>query len=302
MKPFATYNNLKTFVLLAGLTALVAGAGRMLGGPNGLIIGLGLAFVMNFVAYWFSDKIALAMSGAKEVSPQEAPDLHAMVGDLARRANLPMPRVYVIPQAAPNAFATGRDPKHSAVAVTQGIVQMLNRDELEGVIAHELAHIKHRDILISSVAAMMAGALTQLAHMFQWGLIFGGFGGRDDEDNGAAGLVGGLLLMIVAPIAAMMIQMAISRSREYEADRGGAEICGRPASLANALLKLEAGAQRIPMHADPATAHMYIVSPLSGQALAGLFSTHPATAERVARLEALSRQPEFAPSALTTWR
>jgi heat shock protein HtpX len=241
------------------------------------------------------------MSGAREVTPQEAPDLHALVGDLARRANLPMPRVYVIPQTAPNAFATGRDPKHAAVAVTEGIMQMLNRDELEGVVAHELAHIKHRDILISSVAAVMAGALTQLAHMFQWGLMFGGFGGRDDDDNGAGGLIGGLLMMIVAPIAAMMIQMAISRSREYEADRGGAEICGRPLSLANALLKLEAGAQRWHMHADPATAHMYIVNPLSGQALAGLFSTHPATAERVARLDALAGQPEFAPSAMTTW-
>ena len=301
MKQIATFNNFKTFALLAVLTALIAGAGSLFG-RNGLIIGLGLAFVMNFVSYWFSDKLALAMSGAREVSPQQAPDLHNMVGDLARRANLPMPRVYVIPQPAPNAFATGRDPKHSAVAVTEGIMQMLNRDELEGVIAHELAHIKHRDILISSIAAMMAGALTQVAHMVQWGMILGGFGGRDDEDNGAAGLVGGLLLIIVAPIAAMLIQMAISRSREYEADRGGAEICGRPQSLANALLKLEAGSQRIPMHADPATAHMYIVSPLSGQALAGLFSTHPATGERVARLQALSRQPEFAPAAMAAWR
>lgn len=302
MKSFATYNNMKTFVLLAGLTALVAGAGRLIGGANGMVIGLGLAFVMNFVGYWFSDKIALSMSGAQEVTPQEAPDLHAMVGDLARRADLPMPRVYVIPQPAPNAFATGRDPKHSAVAVTEGIVRILNRDELEGVIAHELAHIKHRDILISSIAAVMAGALTHVAHMLQFSMMFGGLGGRDDEDSGAGGLVGTIAMMILAPLAAMLIQMAISRSREYEADRGGAEICGRPQSLANALLKLEAGSQRIPMHADPATAHMYIVSPLSGQALAGLFSTHPATAERVARLEALSRQPAFAASAMTTWR
>ena len=267
-----------------------------------MVIGLGLAFVMNFVGYWFSDKIALKMSGAQEVTPQEAPDLHAMVDDLARRADLPKPRVYVIPQPAPNAFATGRDPKHSAVAVTEGIVRILNRDELEGVIAHELAHIKHRDILISSIAAVMAGALTHVAHMLQFSMMFGGLGGRDDEDSGAGGLVGMIAMMILAPLAAMLIQMAISRSREYEADRGGAEICGRPQSLANALLKLEAGSQRIPMHTDPATAHMYIVSPLSGQALAGLFSTHPATAERVARLEALSRQPAFAASATTTWR
>jgi heat shock protein HtpX len=300
----AIYNNFKTFVLLAGLTALLLGAGQLMGGRNGLMIALGLTLVMNFVGYWFSDKIALSMSGAQEVSAAEAPDLHRMVEDLSRRANLPKPRIYIIPSPQPNAFATGRNPQHSAVAATEGIMQMLSRDELEGVMAHELAHIKNRDILISSVAAVLAGALTHLAHMLQWSMMFGGFGGNsDDEDSGAGGIVGAIAMMILAPIAAMLIQMAISRSREFEADRTGAQICGRPLSLANALLKLERGAQLIPMHADPATAHMYIVNPLRGAALASLFSTHPATEQRVARLQALA--DEFAasgPVPVATWR
>lgn len=296
-KSFSTFNTLKTFALMAAMTALVIGIGWMIGRAQGMIIALVFSLVMNFVGYWWSDKIALSMSGAREVGPSEAPELHAMVGDLARRADLPMPRVAVIPQMAPNAFATGRDPKHSAVAVTEGIMQMLDRDELEGVISHELAHIKHRDILISSVAAVMAGAISHLAYMLMW---FGG-GGDDDEGGNPLGIIGLLATIILAPIAAMLIQMAISRSREYEADRGGALICGRPMSLANALLKLERGNQLAPMHVDPATAHMYIVSPLSGQSLAGLFSTHPATAERVARLEAMSRETAFAPSSLRTY-
>jgi len=284
------FNNFKTFVLLAGLTALLLGVGAIIGGRSGMMIALFFAFVMNFAGYWFSDKIALSMSGAKEVSPQDAPELHEMVERLAQNAGLPKPRVYVIPEMQPNAFATGRNPKHSAVAVTQGIVQILTREELEGVVAHELAHIKHRDILLSAVAAMIAGALTHMAHM----LMFMGMGHSDDEEGGSPlGMVGALAMMILAPIAAMIIQMAISRSREYEADRGGAAICGNPMALANALLKLERGAQTIPSHADRATAHMYIVSPLSGQQLAGLFSTHPPTAERVARLEQLAREAAF---------
>jgi heat shock protein HtpX len=281
-KSFSTVNNLKTFALLAIMTAILLGFGSMFG-RNGFMIAIFFTVVMNLGGYWFSDKIALAMSGAKEVSAQDAPQLHGMVEALCRRADLPKPRVYIIPENAPNAFATGRNPKHSAVAVTQGLLQMLSREELEGVVAHELAHIRHRDILISSVAAMMAGALTHMTFMLMW------FGG-DDEGGSPLGLVGMLLSVILAPIAAGLIQMAISRSREYEADRLGAEICGNPLWLASALRKLEAGAQAMPMQADPATAHMYIVNPLKGVNFASLFATHPATAERVARLETMARE------------
>ncbi len=279
-------NNFKTFVLLAALTALLIGAGFVMGGRGGLMIALGLTVIMNFAGYWFSDKIALSMSGAREVSAAEAPELHSMVGNLVQRANLPMPRVYIMPTMTPNAFATGRNPQHSAVAVTEGIMQILDRDEMEGVLAHELAHIKNRDILISSIAAMLAGALTQLANMFQWAMIFGM--GRSDDEDSPASMAGGIAMMVLAPFAAMLVQMAVSRSREYEADRIGAQICGRPLSLANALLKLERGAQLVPMAANPATAHMYIVNPLSGASLMKLFSTHPATEERVARLRAMA--------------
>jgi heat shock protein HtpX len=281
-------NTLKTFILLAGLTALLMGIGSAVGGRNGLMIALIFAGLMNFVGYWFSDKIALSMSGAKAVSESEAPDLYRMVRELCRRAELPMPRLYVIPSATPNAFATGRNPQHSAVAVTSGIVNILNRDELEGVVAHELAHIKNRDILISSVAAMIAGAISQLAHMAQWAMIFGGMSRDRDEDSGGGSLIGGLAMMIVGPIAAMLIQMAISRSREYQADAVGAEICGRPLSLANALLKLENGNHRFPMDVNPAQAQMYIVNPLRAGGLANLFSTHPPMAERVKRLQDLA--------------
>ena len=281
-------NTLKTFVLLAGLTALLMAIGSALGGRSGLMIALVFAGLMNFVGYWFSDKIALSMSGAQQVSESEAPDFHRMVRELCRRADLPMPRLYVIPSATPNAFATGRNPQHSAVAVTSGIMNILNRDELEGVVAHELAHIKNRDILISSVAAMIAGAISQLAHMAQWAMMFGGMSRDRDEDDGGGSMLGGLALMIVGPIAAMLIQMAISRSREYQADATGAQICGRPLSLANALLKLENGNHRFPMDVNPAQAQMYIVNPLTAGGIAKLFSTHPPMAERVKRLQDLA--------------
>lgn len=280
-KNFSTANNLKTFVLLAAMTALLLVVGSLFG-RGGFMIALVFTVAMNLGGYWFSDKIALAMSGAKEVSPQQAPQLHSVVEELCRRAGLPKPRVYIIPQNAPNAFATGRNPQHAAVAVTQGILQLLSREELEGVVAHELAHVKHRDILISSIAAMMAGALTHLTYMLMW------FGG--DDRNSPMGLVGMLLSVILAPIAAGLIQMAISRSREYEADRYGAQLCGNPLWLASALRKLEVGSRAMPMKADPATAHMYIINPLKGVNFAGLFATHPATAERIARLETMARE------------
>ncbi len=274
----------KTFILLAGLTALFMVVGRSLGGQHGMIVALILAGLMNFFAYWFSDKMALAMSGAQPVSEAEAPELHAIVASLASRAGLPKPRVYIIPTQTPNAFATGRNPKHAAVAVTQGILQILNRDELEGVLAHELAHIKNRDILISSIAAVIAGAISYLAQIAQWGLIFGGIGGSSDDDDGGGGMLGALFMMIVAPIAAMLIQMAISRSREYLADATGAKICSCPASLASALRKLEEWNHRMPMEVNPATAQMYIVNPLTASSLAKLFSTHPPIEDRVRRL------------------
>ncbi len=276
---------LKTFVLMAVLTALFMAAGQALGGSQGMTMALVMAVAMNFFAYWFSDKMALAMSGAREVSQEEAPELHALVASLASRAGLPKPRVYMIPQDTPNAFATGRNPEHAAVAVTEGLWRLLTREELEGVLAHELSHVKNRDILISSIAAVMAGAISYLATMAQWAMLFGG-GRRDDEGEGG-GLLGGLLMMIVAPIAAMLIQMAISRSREYLADATGAKLCGHPASLASALKRLEEYNHRLPMDVNPATAQMYIVNPLTAGNLAGLFSTHPPTAERIKRLLAM---------------
>jgi heat shock protein HtpX len=280
-------STLKTFILLAGLTGLLMAIGSAIGGRNGLMIALVFAGIMNFVGYWFSDKIALSMSGAQPVSENEAPDLYRLVRELCLRANLPLPRLYVIPSPTPNAFATGRNPEHSAVAVTSGIMNILSRDELEGVIAHELAHIKNRDILISSVAAVVAGAITQLAHMAQFAMIFGGMG-RDRDDNEGGGLLGGIAMMIIGPIAAMLIQMAISRSREYQADATGAQICQRPQSLANALMKLEHGNRRLPMDVNPAQAQMYIVNPLTGGGIANLFSTHPPIAERVKRLQEIT--------------
>jgi heat shock protein HtpX len=238
---------------------------------------------MNFASYWFSDKIVLKMYGAREVSPHEAPELHQLVQRLAQRAGIPMPRVYIIPSDAPNAFATGRNPQHGAVAVTEGILRMLDTDELAGVLAHELGHIRNRDTLIMTVAATLAGAITMLAHMAQWGAIFG-FGRRDDEDSGGSGVFGLLFMAILAPIAATLIQLAISRSREYFADSTGAAVAGSPSGLARALEKLHYASQRLPMEANPATAHLFIVNPLTGGSLANLFSTHPPIEERIRRL------------------
>jgi heat shock protein HtpX len=250
-------------------------------------MALVMAGVMNIGAYWFSDKIVLAMYRARQVAEREAPELYGVVRELTMRAGLPMPKVYIMDNPAPNAFATGRNPEHSAVAVTTGILGILSRDELAGVIGHELAHIKNRDILISTVAATIAGAISYIAHMASWGLMFGG-GRRDEGDRNPFGSAIAIAVMILAPIAAMLIQMAISRSREYTADASGAVICGNPLSLAVALKKLHAGTRRIPMNDNPATAHMFIVSPLSGGGMLSLFSTHPPIEERVARLEAMA--------------
>jgi heat shock protein HtpX len=277
----------KTGILMAALTGVFLVAGQAMGGQSGMTFALVMAVAMNFFAYWFSDKMALAMSRAREVSANEAPDLHHMVQFLASRAELPKPRVYIINDHTPNAFATGRNPQHAAVAVTSGLMQLLSRDELEGVLAHELAHIKNRDILISSIAAVMAGAISYLASMAQWAMLFGGFRG-DDEEGGGGNMLSGLVMMIIAPLAATIIQLAISRSREFQADATGAGICGRPHSLANALAKLEQGNRREPMNVNPATAQMYIVNPLSGGQIAGLFATHPPIRERIDRL--LSRR------------
>ena len=261
-----------------------------MGGRSGLYMAFIMALVMNFIGYWFSDKIALKMSGAQEVTVDQAPDLHRLVERLSVQAGLPKPRVYVMPQDTPNAFATGRNPEHAAVAVTEGILRLLKPEELEGVLAHELAHIKNRDILISSVAAVIAGAISHLAYMAQWGAMFG-MGRSDDEEGGGGGnMIAIILMAIVAPMAAMLIQMAISRSREFVADATGAKIihAGRP--LANALLKLEGYNKQLPMQVNPATAQMYIVNPLSAQGLTRLFSTHPPIQERVDRLMALKVQ------------
>ena len=276
-------NTLKTFILMAALTALFMVGGQVLAGQQGMMIALFMALGLNFFAYWNSDKMALAMNRAREVSEAEAPDLHQLVANLAARAGLPKPKVYVVDNPTPNAFATGRNPEHAAVAVTTGIMQVLNREELEGVIGHELGHIKNRDILISSIAAVMAGAISYLATMAQWAMIFGG--GRDSEEGGNP--IATLVMMIVAPLAASLIQMAISRSREYIADATGAEICGHPKALASALQKLANYNKQQPMEVNPASAQMYIVNPLSGGSLAGLFSTHPPMEERIRRLLAM---------------
>ncbi len=283
-------NMFKTFILLAGLTVLLLLIGQALGGRQGLYFALFMALIINFIGYWFSDKIALAMSGAQEVSISEAPDLHQMVEKLAVQAGVPKPRVYIIPQDTPNAFATGRNPEHAAVAVTQGILRILRPEELEGVLAHELAHVRNRDILISSVAAVIAGAISYLATMAQWG-AFLGMGRSDDEEGGGGGnMIAVLLMAIIAPIAAMLIQMAISRSREYAADATGAKIVGAGRPLANALVKLEEYNKQIPMQVNPAQAQMYIVNPLSAGGITRLFSTHPPIQERVARLMAMRPQ------------
>lgn len=278
-------NTFKTMVLLVTLTVMFIFIGALLGGRSGMTIALFMALAMNFFAYWFSDKIVLRMYGAKEVSEAEAPELYSIVRTLAQRAGLPMPKVYIIDADQPNAFATGRNPRHGAVAVTTGIMRLLDRNELAGVIAHELSHIKNRDILVSTIAATIAGAISYLAQMAQWAMIFGGR--RDDDEAGNP--VAALVMMIVAPIAAMLVQLAISRTREYGADAGGARIVGNPLYLANALKKLHYASQRIPLEANPATSHMFIVNPLSGGTLVKLFSTHPPIEERIARLEAMAR-------------
>ncbi len=273
-------NTMRTVFLMTLLTLVLVGAGGAIGGQGGALFALIMAAVMNLGSYWFSDKIVVKMYRGQEV---QNGTLYEVVTELCQRNNLTMPKVYVLPQATPNAFATGRNPQHAVVAATEGIVQILSRDELKGVMAHELAHVQNRDILIGSIAATFAGAISYLAHMAQWALIFGG--GRDDEDSNPLAMIG---MMILAPIAAMLVQMAISRSREYGADETGAKFCGQPHALANALRKLEMSNQRAPMNnVNEATAHMFIVNPLSGNKLANLFSTHPPMDERIRRLEGM---------------
>jgi heat shock protein HtpX len=277
-------NTLKTVFLLALLSVLVVFAGGMLGGKTGAIVALGFAALLNLGAYWFSDKIVLAQYGARAVEPGQLPRLESIVDRLCARSGLPRPRIYVIPGPQPNAFATGRNPAHAAVAVTEGLLQAMPDEELEGVVAHELAHVRHRDILIGSIAATMAGAVAMLASIARWGAMFGGVGGGDRDREGGGGAIGFLVMAIVGPIAAMMVQMAVSRSREYAADAGAAEMTGNPYGLARALRRLGQLSGRIPMDASPATAHMFIVSPLSGGGLLSLFSTHPPLEERIRRL------------------
>jgi heat shock protein HtpX len=288
-------NGFRTTILLAALTALVVWIGHMVGGPNGAVLALVMAGAMNFFSYWFSDKIVLKMYGAQEITANDDPELYGIVRDLTVRAGLPMPKVYIIPEETPNAFATGRNPEHAAVAVTQGIRRILNKRELAGVLGHELSHVKHRDILISSIAATLAGAISYLAYMAQWAAIFGG--GSRDREEGGSNIFSLLFMMIVAPMAAMLIQMAVSRSREYMADEGGAKVSGDPLALASALRKLEMGAQNIPLQVSDATAnstaHMFIVNPLTVGGLAKLFSTHPPMEERIARLEAMAKDLSY---------
>jgi heat shock protein HtpX len=278
-------NTLKTTLLLGLLTGLILWCGAFLGGSQGLVIAFVFAAVMNFGSYWFSDKIVLAMYKAKPVTMNEAPDLYRVVHNLATRAGMPMPKLYVIPTDAANAFATGRNPEHAAVAVTEGIMRLMTWDEIEGVLAHEISHVRNRDILISSIAATLAGVIMMLASMVRWAAIFGGFSRDEREDGG--GLIGLLMMSILAPLAAMVIQLAISRSREYQADASGAQLLHSGDSLARALEKLETASQRIPMDASPQTAHLFIVNPLRGRSFANLFSTHPPIDERIRRLRAM---------------
>lgn len=277
-------NNFKVWLLMGLLSVLLVLIGNAVGGPNGAALFFLISLGMNFFSYYYSDKIAIRMTGSRPVSQEEAPELYNVVRNLAERAGLPTPRIYVTPSPQPNAFATGRNPEHSAVAVTEGLLRLLNRSELEGVLSHELAHIKNRDVLVGTLAAAFAGAITMIANMLQWGLMFGGLNSDSEEGGGILGLAGTLLMIILAPIAAMLIQMAISRSREFQADDTGARIAGNPGGLSNALLKLESASGRIPMQVNPAASHLFIVNPLSGQSLARLFSTHPPIEERVRRL------------------
>ena len=282
-------NYFKTTILLIALTLLLVWVGSMFGGRQGAVYAFAIAMGMNFFSYWFSDKIVLKMYGAKEVSDQESPAYYGIVKELVDRAGLPMPRTYIIPTQAMNAFATGRNPGHAAVAVTEGMLNSLSREELRGVLGHELAHVRNRDILISTIVATIAGAVMMLANMARWASIFGGYGGRNDEEEGSGG--GGfaiLFLAILAPIAALLIQMAISRSREYAADKGGALLTGNPLGLAGALEKLQQAATIRPMDAGQTTAHLFIVNPLSGRSFAAIFSTHPPIEERIKRLRAMA--------------
>jgi heat shock protein HtpX len=285
-------NQFKTFFLMLVLTFLFILVGTAIGGKSGAIYAFIFAALMNFFSYWFSDKIVLRMYGAREVSQSEAPELYGIVAELTSKASLPMPKVYIMENDTPNAFATGRNPEHAAVAVTSGIMRILSKEELMGVIGHELSHILHRDILISTIAATMAGAISILATMARWGALFGGFRSDDEEGGGGGNILVVLLVSIFASIAAMLIQLAISRSREYLADEGGAHLAN-PLSLARALEKLEVAAKRIPMDANPSTAHMFIVNPLRGGRVLSLFSTHPPIEERIARLEEMARTGRF---------
>ncbi|BAI81446.1 peptidase, M48 family [Deferribacter desulfuricans SSM1] len=279
-------NTIKTALLLGLLTVLFIFIGGLLGGRTGMMIAFIFALGMNFFSYWFSDKIVLSLYRAKQVTESEAPRLYAIVRRLTQKAGLPMPKIYIIQSPTPNAFATGRNPSHAAVAVTTGILELLDEDELEGVIGHELAHIYGRDILISTIAASIAGAVMMLADWARWAFIFGGF--RSDDDDNPVGAFAALIAMIIAPIAALLIQMAVSRSREYLADERGAKLTGKPLALANALRKIAYGVQAAPMDANPATAHMFIMNPLSGRNILNLFSTHPPVEERIKRLEQMA--------------
>jgi heat shock protein HtpX len=282
-------NALKTTLLLAVLTVFLVLIGQYFGGQNGMVLALALAGVMNFVSYFFSDKIALAMYRAQPATREQLPRVYGVVERMTQRIGLPMPKIFVIPSDSPNAFATGRNPKHASVAVTQGILDLLTDEELEGVLAHELGHVRNRDILISSIAATLAGAVTMLARMGYWASLFGGMGGRDDDRRG--GGLGGLFMIILAPVAAMLIQLAVSRSREYQADATGAQFTGNPYALASALRKLDEYSRRRPLMATPSTAHLFIVQPLLGMDFASLFSTHPPIAKRIERLT--GRPAEF---------
>jgi heat shock protein HtpX len=280
-------SSIKTGLLLGLLTALLVLMGQAMGGRGGMLIAFALAVVMNVGSYWFSDRIVLSMYRAQELTEADAPGLFDIVGGLARNAGLPMPKVYLIPQEQPNAFATGRNPEHAAVAVTEGLLRLVSREELTGVLAHEMGHVKNRDILVQTVASVIGGAITGMANILQWGAIFGG--GRSDDEGGSSGMFGAILMAVLAPIAAMLVQMAISRSREFLADETGAKLAGNPLPLASALGKLEDSARAVPMDgANPATANMFIVSPLSAGGVAGLFSTHPPTEERIRRLRAMA--------------
>ena len=283
-----TFNTLKTTILLGALTGLLVVMGGLLGGTNGAVFGFVIALAMNFGSYWFSDRIALKMAGAKEVSYAEAPELHDIVARLAHEAGLPKPRVAIVEADAPNAFATGRNPQHGLVAVTTGIVRVLDRRELAAVLSHELGHIRNRDILVSSIAATIAGAITMIAHIGQFAMIFGSH--NDDDDDGGGNFLGALLMIVLAPLAATIIQLAISRSREFGADRTGAHVGGDPEALASALEKLEAYSKHVPLHVNPAVSHLFIVQPLTGFSVQKLFSSHPPTEERVARLRRVTQE------------